>query len=159
MQSKKLPKRLFKNRDVVHTYEHDRATRGAIKHVTRDHLDVLQNIEFTLVALARKDPAIDDAVIDRALHNCLAGAKLPEDADSSLVRLCDRLRDAVAPQGCVGPGLDRLPEENPEISPPAFQPGARRNRLPRVRWTLRELERIARRHSARALNARKSPTT
>ena len=92
MQSKKLPKRLFKNRDVVHTYEHDRATRGAIKHVTRDHLDVLQNIEFTLVALARKDPAIDDAVIDRALHNCLAGAKLPEDADSSLVRLCDRLR-------------------------------------------------------------------
>ena len=54
MQSKKLPKRLFKNKEVVHAYEHERATKSAVKRMTRDHLDVLQNIEFALVSQARR---------------------------------------------------------------------------------------------------------
>jgi hypothetical protein len=54
----------------------------------RDHLDVLQNIEFTLVQEARNDPKIDDATIDQALGNCLDQTNLPADADSRVVRLC-----------------------------------------------------------------------
>jgi hypothetical protein len=88
MLSKKPPKRLFKNKDVIHAYQHDRSTKTAFKSMTRDHLDVLQNIEFTLVQEARNDPKIDDATIDQALGNCLDQTDLAADADSRVVRLC-----------------------------------------------------------------------
>ena len=104
MQSKKLPKRLFKTTDVVHAYEHDRTTKGAIKHLKRDHIDVLQNIEFTLVASARKDPAIDDAVIDQALRTCIGGGELPEDADPRSSRLYASMIEGMRSlaDGCFG---------------------------------------------------------
>jgi hypothetical protein len=87
----KLPKRLFKTTDVVHAYEHDRMTKGAVKHLERDHIDVLQNIEFTLVAVARKDPTVDDAIIDQALRTCIGGGGLPEDADPRVATLCSMI--------------------------------------------------------------------
>ncbi len=96
MLSKKPPKRLFKTKDVIHAYQHDRTTKSDFKHMTRDHVDVLQNIEFALVQEARRDPEIDDATIDRALGNCLDRTALPDDADSRDVRLCRMLESMQA---------------------------------------------------------------
>jgi len=49
------------------------------KRMTRDHLDVLQNIEFTLVSGHREDPTIDDRIIADALKAAIHG-DVPEDA-------------------------------------------------------------------------------
>ena len=91
MLSRKPPKRLFKNKDVVHTYEHDRSTKSAFKHMTRDHVDVLQNIEFALVTAARDEPKIDDDVIDRALRACIDQTEAHEDADPRVAAICGML--------------------------------------------------------------------
>jgi hypothetical protein len=80
MRARKPPKRLFKSPDVVHTYQHDRENRTGMKHMTRDHLDVLQNIESVLVAARTKVPSIDDDAVDRALRIAMSGGG-PEDAD------------------------------------------------------------------------------
>jgi hypothetical protein len=93
MASRKLPKRLFKNKDVVHAYQHDRKTKTGMKHMTRDHLDVLQNIESTLVTCARKDPSIDDSSIDRAL-GLMQHPESENDSDPRVLRLSEFL-DAV----------------------------------------------------------------
>jgi hypothetical protein len=92
MLSRKLPKRLFKSKDVVHAYEHDRMTKGAVKHMERDHVDVLQNIEFSLVTQARDDPTIDDTVIDDALRVCIDRAEPSDGADSRVAALCGMLK-------------------------------------------------------------------
>ena len=68
MAQRKLPKRLFKDKEVIHTYQHDRESKTSMKHMTRDHLDVLQNIEAMLIAYAREEPSVDDRVIDEALE-------------------------------------------------------------------------------------------
>jgi hypothetical protein len=91
MPSRKLPKRLFKNKDVIHAYQHDRSARGRMKHMTRDHVDVLQNIEFALVKESRQDPNIDDRMIDQALRSCINRKHPPDDAGFRVVRLCAML--------------------------------------------------------------------
>jgi len=91
MPPRKPPKRLFKSKDVIHTYQHDRATRGGMKRMVRDHVDVLQNIEFGLVRCASDDPTIDDSTIVRALRSCIRGTELAEDADPRISKLCDSL--------------------------------------------------------------------
>lgn len=42
-----------------------------MKRMTRDHLDVLQNIEFILVSEYRKDSTIDDRIIADALKSAI----------------------------------------------------------------------------------------
>ncbi|HUU18093.1 MAG TPA: hypothetical protein VMW72_13160 [Sedimentisphaerales bacterium] len=42
--------------------------RKSMKHMTRDHLDVLQNIEFALVSGYRSDRSIDDRIVADALR-------------------------------------------------------------------------------------------
>jgi hypothetical protein len=91
MATRKLPKRLFKNKDVIHSYEHDRATQTSAKHMTRDHTDVLQNIEFALVRCAREDPGIDDSVVDQALQISKRGAEPTEDVDPRVAAVCSAL--------------------------------------------------------------------
>ena len=96
MASRKLPKRLFKNKDVVHTYQHDRESKLGMKEMSRDHLDVLQNIEFVLVNYAREDQSVDDRTIDEALSLSLRGGDPDDDTDETVVDLCeslDELRD------------------------------------------------------------------
>jgi hypothetical protein len=93
MLPRKPPKRLFKTKDVIHAYEHDRSTKGRVKHMTRDHVDVLQNIEFALVSAARREPNIDDRTIDQALRSCINPTDPPDDAGSRVVRLCGVLED------------------------------------------------------------------
>jgi hypothetical protein len=96
MASRKLPKRLFKNQEVVHTYQHDRESKLDMKQMSRDHLDVLQNIEFTLITTARQDREIDDRTIDEALRIALRGGEPEEDTDGAtveLVELLDEMRE------------------------------------------------------------------
>jgi hypothetical protein len=59
--------------------------------MTRDHLDVLQNIESMLVRCAREDPSIDDSVIDEALEICMRGSEPDEDDDPRVIAICDML--------------------------------------------------------------------
>jgi hypothetical protein len=98
MLPRKPPKRLFKNKDVIHVYEHDRSAglnrsaKGRLKHMTRDHVDLLQNIEFALVQEARADTSIDDRMIDQSLRSCSNETELPADADIRVVRLCAMLK-------------------------------------------------------------------
>ncbi len=91
MASRKLPKRLFKNKEVVHTYQHDRENKVDMKSMLRDHLDVLQNIEFTLVNHAREEPEIDDRILDEALTMALRGAEPGEDTEEFVVELLEML--------------------------------------------------------------------
>jgi hypothetical protein len=91
----KPPKRLFKTQDVIHSYQHDRSTKSRMKHLERDHLDVLQNIEFALVQLARQDPVFDDRMIDHALSSYIRGTEPPGDADHRvplLVKILEVMR-------------------------------------------------------------------
>jgi hypothetical protein len=88
MSSRKAPKRLFKTKDVVPTYQHERATKVSYKRMTREHLDVLQNIESALVACARHDSSIDDRLIDQALRVCIGQSEPREDGDIRVAALC-----------------------------------------------------------------------
>jgi hypothetical protein len=91
MASRKLPKRLFKNKDVVHIYQHERENKLDTKSMSRDHLDVLQNIESSLVKSAREDDRIDDRTVDEALGLALRGKEPGEDADPLAVSVSDLL--------------------------------------------------------------------
>jgi hypothetical protein len=50
-----------------------------LKRMTRDHQDVLQNIEFVLVSAYRDDHSIDDRIVAAALRAAIHG-DVPEDA-------------------------------------------------------------------------------
>ena len=51
----------------------------SMKHMTRDHLDVLQNIEFVLVSGYRSDRSIDDRIVADVLIAAILDAE-PEDS-------------------------------------------------------------------------------
>jgi hypothetical protein len=87
----KLPKRLFKSKDVVHVYQHDRESKMGMKQMTRDHLDVLQNIEFALVNSARRDQSIDDRMVDAALNEAIQPGAANEQAKPQIEMICARL--------------------------------------------------------------------
>ncbi len=91
MASRKLPKRLFKNKEVVHSYQHDRESKLGMKQMSRDHLDVLQNIEFALIGHAREEVEIDDRTIDEALRIAFRGGEPDEDTDEFVVELLEAL--------------------------------------------------------------------
>ena len=67
-----------------------------MKHLVRDHLDVLQNIELVLVRIARQDPGFDDPTIDQALRHCIKRTEPPEDGDwkvGLLIKTLDAVRE------------------------------------------------------------------
>ncbi len=92
MAQRKLPKRLFKDKEVVHVYQHDRESKTSMKHMTRDHVDVLQNIEFALVSCARKDQTIDDRTIDVALQKAIQQIEPGEDTGPQVWTMYDSLQ-------------------------------------------------------------------
>ena len=49
-----------------------------MRRMSRDHVDVLQNIEFTLARHMREDPTVDDCVVFSALQAVLL-AEPPDD--------------------------------------------------------------------------------
>jgi uncharacterized alpha-E superfamily protein len=81
MAKRQPPKRLFKNRDRVSSYESERSRSPSklMKRMAGAHEDVLQNIEFALVNRHREDPGIDDRAVDEALR-CSLNDTEPSDA-------------------------------------------------------------------------------
>jgi hypothetical protein len=67
MAERKPPKRLFKNKEVVHTYQHDRENRAGLKHIVRDHIELLGEAESILLAYAEEYEDVDDRTLDEAL--------------------------------------------------------------------------------------------
>jgi hypothetical protein len=84
---KKPPKRLFKERDVIHSYQHERSTKSQMKDLEHGHLNIPEMIEFVLVNAARQDPSIDDRMIDQALRDRIQGSEPAEDAYPGVVLL------------------------------------------------------------------------
>ncbi len=56
-------------------YERKEKPEKIFKRMTRDHLDVLQNIEFSIVSTCRNYGDIDDRIIVSALKNAIAGSE------------------------------------------------------------------------------------
>jgi hypothetical protein len=88
---RKLPKRLFKDSEVISPYKNGRSRQSRRSYMTREHQDVLQNIEAALVGTARRTRAIDDRMIDQALRICIEAIDLPEDCDARVSALCSNL--------------------------------------------------------------------
>jgi hypothetical protein len=65
-----MAKRKFKKR---RPYERDENPHARFRKMTRDHADVLQNIEFALVTAWRKNGAIDDRTAALALKAAISG--------------------------------------------------------------------------------------
>src|SRR5690348_15998648 len=81
---RKPPKRMFKATDRASRYEADRSPMGRMKRVSREHEDVLQNIEFVLVTGWRDDPRVDDAGALAALQGALTGQE-PDDPRAAVL--------------------------------------------------------------------------
>jgi hypothetical protein len=95
MAERKPPKRLFKNKDVVHTYQHERENKTTMKHMVRDHVDLLQNIEASLIAYASNDASVDDRALEEALGILRRNKENIEDAEPHVQDIClylDELR-------------------------------------------------------------------
>ena len=84
MAKNQLPKRMFKNQDVVSPFQPSCSLGKLLKRMVRDHPDVLQNIEFALVTCHRQDRSLDDRVVDAALRASLANQP-PEDPRVAIV--------------------------------------------------------------------------
>jgi hypothetical protein len=109
MAKANLPKRLFKSADRISSY-HDtlRSSGKLMKRMARDHLDLLQNIEFVLARRHREDQDIDDRIALAAIRASLENA-LPDDpVEGSLV---EELREI----------CDRRPEISDELRRDAFR--------------------------------------
>ena len=76
-----MSKLKFKKR---RNYERKEKPEKIFKQMTRDHLDVLQNIEFSIVSTCRDCSGIDDKIIASALKAAIAGDE-PADALSALL--------------------------------------------------------------------------
>ncbi len=64
-----------------------------LKRMTRDHVDLLQNIEFALVSQYRRNGAIDDRIVADALRAAIQGA-MPADARAqSLTEGLEEIRE------------------------------------------------------------------
>jgi hypothetical protein len=93
MAKRKLPKRLFKNRDVVSSYKSNLSAGKLLKRMSRDHEDVLQNIEFFLVQCYRQDPEIDDRAVDAALQAYLNNSEPEDEKVGILLDALDTVRE------------------------------------------------------------------
>ena len=68
-------------------------SRKLLRRMTRDHQDILQNIEFILVSGYREDGSIDDRIIAQALKAAIRG-EVPESARAqSLNESLDEMRE------------------------------------------------------------------
>ena len=76
-----------------------------MKKMSRDHLDVLQNIEFALIDLARAEEEIDDRAIDEALRLAIRGGEPDEDTDGFVVELLEGLDEMREFRGGVPDGI------------------------------------------------------
>jgi hypothetical protein len=101
MAERKPPKRLFKNKEVVHTYQHDRDNRATLKHIVRDHIDILEDIEMVMLAYAEESPEVDDRTIDEALGLLRRKNESIRDAELHVKSLCHLMSHIRARHGDV----------------------------------------------------------
>ncbi len=76
-----MSKLRFKKR---RNYERKERPEKIFKQMTRHHIDVLQNIEFSIVSACRGNSGIDDKIIASALKAAIAGDE-PADELSALL--------------------------------------------------------------------------
>jgi hypothetical protein len=90
----KPPKRLFRTEDRVSSFEHDRLKSPGkrMKVMSRDHEDVLQNIEFAVVTQFREDRGIDDRHVDEALTVTIENGEPSDRRVDDLVYAIDQMR-------------------------------------------------------------------
>ncbi len=67
-----------------------------LKRMSKDHLDVLQNIEFTLVSGHREDPTINDRIIADALKAAIGGDVSEDAGAQSLSEGLEEMRESRA---------------------------------------------------------------
>ena len=75
-------KRKFKKR---RKYERVEKPAKILKQMTRDHVDVLQNIEFSIVSTCRNHDDIDDRMIASALKTAIDGSEPVGELSAALV--------------------------------------------------------------------------
>jgi len=62
------------------------------KQMTSDHVDVLQNIEFSIVSAYRRSSNIDDKVVASALKTVIAGGDAADELSHSLIEALEDIR-------------------------------------------------------------------
>lgn len=67
-------------------------SRKLLKRMTRDHQDLLQNIEFVFVSLYREDRRIDDRAVANALKAAIGGDTAEDALVESLNKALDEVR-------------------------------------------------------------------
>jgi len=70
-----------------------RSSHKLMKLMSRDHQDILQNIEFILVSGYREDQSIDDRIVAEALKAAIAGASPQDTLAQSLKRKLEAMRE------------------------------------------------------------------
>ena len=78
-----------RNANIQTVTLHQKSEKGSyklIRRMTRDHQDVLQNIEFALVSAYREDRRIDDSIIADTLRTAIRGLG-PESVLAGPVRI------------------------------------------------------------------------
>ena len=83
----KPPKRLFGNKEVVHSYQ-GRRGKPAGPPKSPAHPEGLQHVEFAFASLAKEDPALDDASIHEAVQLSVKRTTPAEPASSRVANLC-----------------------------------------------------------------------
>jgi len=67
--------------------------RRSLKDMTRDHLDVLQNIEFILLSEYENDVSIDDGVVAEALRAAVLNTDPDDDTPQFLKERLQEIRE------------------------------------------------------------------
>ena len=73
-------------------YQRQETPHKLLKKVTRDHLDVLENIEFVLVQTWRDNPEIDDCLVEDALDAAIAGDMASDPLSNILLERLNSVR-------------------------------------------------------------------
>ena len=81
--------RKFKKRRPFQERENPHAL---LRKMTRDHVDVLENIEFVLVQAWREHPEIDDCLVEDALSAAIAEDTASDPISEMLLKQLDNIR-------------------------------------------------------------------
>lgn len=93
MAKTKLPKRLFKSPDRVSSYQNSPASAGKlITRMTRDHPDVLQNIEVVFAQRHGRRHDIDDLAVFTAIRARVMKTEPEDPIAGELVAALDDMR-------------------------------------------------------------------
>ena len=84
-----MVKRKFKKR---RNYQRKENPKKMMKEMANNHLDVLQNIEFSILETCREHQKIDDRTVAAALKNAIDGSEPADLLTTELVKNLDHYR-------------------------------------------------------------------